>query len=178
MQFILGNTAKLQNKISKKNFDIMDCYTDSETKIKLDGNILLENKDGFCMIRLPRSSPIKPVLKTYDGDIYAFPTEGGVLLKCTVKEHKSISFIIDVGESHLKVKQADKSFALMRERFLPYVVFSNVSNVKATGNIISTAKIAYRKLTDKRYMVTVSADSTAQYILLKVILYENDFLKI
>ena len=63
----------------------------------------------------------------------------------------------------------------MRERFLPCVVFSNVSNAKATGNIISTAKIAYRKLTDKRYMVTVSADSTAQYVLLKVILYENAF---
>lgn len=175
MQFVLGNTAKSQNKKGKENFDIMDCSTDSETKIKLDSNILLENKDGFCMIHLPQSSPFKTVLKTCDKNIYVFPTEGGVLLKCAVKDDKSISFIIDVGEAHLKVKHEDKSFALMRERFLPYVVFSNASHTQAIDNMILNAKITYKKLADKRYMVTVSADSAAQHILVKIILYENDF---
>lgn len=74
----------------------------------------------------------------------------------------------------MSVRANDKYFALMKERFRPFVIFSSIGALDAAGNVIAPAKIEYEKLTDKKYRLTVSSTSSlAQYVLLESNLYEN-----
>jgi len=73
----------------------------------------------------------------------------------------------------LEVRANDKYFALMSERFRPFVVFSCIGTSDANGNIISPAKISYQKITDRKYTASVvPCSSLGKSILIEANLYE------
>lgn len=148
--------------------------TGSNTNITITNCVLMENEEGSCKIALPQNTSLFSAQEAHSGNVILFPTANGVALKCSVNNNEKCSFIVDVGQPFLNVRANDKCFALMKERFKPFVVFSCVGSVDATGNVIAPAKIEYQKLSDKRYRITISSMSPlAQSVLFEANLYEN-----
>lgn len=148
--------------------------TGSNANITVSNSVLMENAEGYCNIGLPQKCSLVSSQKVICGNIVLIPTANGVAFKCAIKPNEKTTFVIDIGEPFLNVRANDKYFALMKERFRPFVVFSCIGSVDATGNVIAPAKIEFQKLTDKKYTISVSAMSPlAQHVLFESNLYEN-----
>ncbi|MBR5222911.1 MAG: hypothetical protein IKV81_01930 [Clostridia bacterium] len=146
----------------------------SNASITVFKNIFMENIEGACTVELTQRPIIMSENELLCGDSRIFPTANGVALKCDARNNKKTSFIIEVSQPFLIVRSNDRCFALMKEKFRPFVVFSCIGSLDSAGNVIAPAKIEYQKLTDKRYSVEISATSPlAQNVLLEANLYEN-----
>ncbi len=146
----------------------------SNTNITITNCVLMENAEGSCKIALPQNTSLFSAQEAHSGNVILFPTANGVALKCSVNSNEKCSFIVDVGQPFLNVRANDRCFALMKERFRPFVVFSCIGSIDAGGNVIAPARIEYQKLTDKRYRIAVSTTSPlAKYVLFEANLYEN-----
>lgn len=150
------------------------CGVGSNANITVSEKILMKNAEGTCYIGLPQKPALisEKRLKFNKGEI--FPTVNGVAVMCDVKETSGINFIVEVDKPFLNVRANDKCFALMKEKFSPFVVFSCIGAFDAAGNLIAPATIVYQKPTEKKYSLTVSSASPmAQSVLLEANLYEN-----
>ena len=146
----------------------------SNTNITLSKNILMENAEGSCSIELPQKCNLISPHEVQCANMVLIPTTNGVAFKCALKINEKATFIVDVGQSFLNVRANDRCFALMKENFRPFVVFSCIGATDMTGNVIAPAKIEYQKLTDKRYKIAISSMSPlAQSVLFEANLYEN-----
>ena len=168
-----GRTRKMIDmKFQSKRGAIFS--TGSNTNITVSKNVLMENAEGSCSIELPQNCNLISSQEVRCGSMVLIPTTNGVAFKCALTENEQATFTIEVGQPFLNVRANDKCFALMKERFRPFVVFSCVGSVDATGNVIAPAKIEYQKLTDKRYRIAISPISPlAQSVLFEANLYEN-----
>ena len=148
--------------------------TGSNTNITITNCVLMENAEGSCKFALPQNASLISAQEAHSGNIVLHPTANGVALKCAVNSNEKSSFIVDVGQPFLNVRANDRCFALMKERFRPFVVLSCIGSIDAVGNLIAPAKIEYQKLTDKRYRIAVSATSPlAKHVFIEANLYEN-----
>lgn len=146
----------------------------SNSNISLSNNVLMKNAEGSCTIGLPHKCSFVSHKKVHCGNKILFPTSNGVALKCLVKVNENVTFVVDVGEPFLNVRANDRCFALMKERFTPFAIFSCIGCIDSTGNVIAPGKIAYQKLTDKRYMIYISSTSPlANAVVFEANLYEN-----
>lgn len=146
----------------------------SNTDITVSQNVVMENEEVSCVIELKQKVEFVSTQKLRCGKHTIWPTTNGVAMKCVVSGDEKLSFLLEAGQPILKVRSNSKYFALMRERFRPYVVFSCLASMDATGNVIAPAKLEYQKITDKKYCITVSATSPlARYLLWECNLYEN-----
>ncbi len=174
-------STPIYNRRSRKMIDMKFQFnggaifsTGSDTNITVSKNVLMENAEGSCLIELPQKCNLISSQEIHCGNITLIPTINGVAFKCSLKTNETATFIVDVGQPFLNVRANDKCFALMKERFRPFVVLSCVGSVDATGNVIAPAKMEYQKLTDKRYRIAISSMSPlAQSVLFEANLYEN-----
>ena len=174
-------SAPIYNRDTRKLIDISFrlvngniCATGSNSKITLTDNVLMTNVEGSCSIELPQNCNFISSKEVRCGNIVLIPTVNGVAFKCEIKGNEKNSFIVNVGEPFLNIRANDRCFALMRERFKPFVVFSCIGAVDKTGNIIAPAKIEYQKLSDKKYLLNfLSTSPAAEYIVFEANLYEN-----
>ena len=150
----------------------------SNANITISKNVLMENAEGSCVIELPDKGNLISSKEVYCGNTVLIPTANGVAFKCALKPNEKAIFTIEVGRPFLNVRANDRCFALMKERFRPFVVLSCVGSVDAAGNVIAPAKIEYQKLADRRYKIAISSASPlAQSVLFEANLYENKLLQ-
>lgn len=148
--------------------------TGSNTNITVSKNVLIENAEGSCSIELSQNCNLISSQKVRCGSMVLIPTTNGVAFKCALKTNEKATFTIEVGQPFLNVRANDRCFALMKERFRPFVVFSCIGTVDTSGDVIAPAKIEYQKLTDRRYRIAIfSTSPLAQSVLFEANLYEN-----
>ena len=148
--------------------------TGSNTNITVSKNVLIENAEGSCSIELSQNCNLISSQKVRCGSMVLIPTTNGVAFKCALKTNEKATFTIEVGQPFLNVRANDRCFALMKERFRPFVVFSCIGTVDTSGNVIAPAKIEYQKLTDRHYRIAIfSTSPLAQSVLFEANLYEN-----
>ena len=146
----------------------------SNTNITVSRNVLIENAEGSCSIELSQNCNLISSQKVRCGSMVLIPTTNGVAFKCALKTNEKATFTIEVGQPFLNVRANDRCFALMKERFRPFVVFSCIGTVDTSGDVIAPAKIEYQKLTDRRYRIAIfSTSPLAQSVLFEANLYEN-----
>lgn len=147
--------------------------TGSNANITVGNNIRMENSEGSCIISL--SEQIARVSETEIVYItkHLYPTTNGVAIRSFCNEGKGCTFSVEVSKPFLEVRANDKYFALMSERFRPFVSFSCIGTSDANGNIIAPAKISYQKITDRKFTVSViPCSSLGKSVLIEANLYE------
>lgn len=147
--------------------------TGSNANITVGNGVRMENSEGFCVISL--SEQISRISETEI--VYTnkrlYPATNGVALRNFCKDGGGCTFSIEVSKPFLEVRANDKYFALMSERFRPFVSFSCIGTSDANGNIIAPAKISYQKITDRKYTVSViPCSSLGKSVLIEANLYE------
>lgn len=174
-------TTPIYNRKSRKMIDLQ-FKTDggvifasgSNANITVSDKVRMENAEGSCVMELSQRATLISGKELRCGEDVIYPTTNGVAIKANVKSMGKISFNIDLGQPFLNVRSNDRYFALMKERFRPFVVFSCIGILDMSSNLIAPARIEYQKLSDKKYRLTVSSTSPLGHIVLfEVNLYEN-----
>ena len=147
--------------------------TGSNATINIGNNIRMENSEGFCIVSL-----VNRISRMSDTEIVCAeerlsPTTNGIAIRILCNEGKAYTFSVEVSKPFLEVRANDKYFALMSERFRPFVSFSCIGTSDANGNIIAPAKISYQKITDRNYTVSIiPCSSLGKSVLIEANLYE------
>ena len=147
--------------------------TGSNANITVGSSIRMENPEGSCVISL--SEQISRISETEI--VYTnkrlYPTANGIALRSFCNDGNGCTFSVEISKPFLEVRANDKYFALMSERFRPFVSFSCIGTSDANGNIIAPAKISYQKITDRKYAVSViPCSSLGISVLIEANLYE------
>ena len=147
--------------------------TGSNANITVGSIIRMENPEGSCVISLSeRISRISETEIVYTNK-RLYPTANGIALRSFCNDGNGCTFSVEISKPFLEVRANDKYFALMSERFRPFVSFSCIGTSDANGNIIAPAKISYQKITDRKYAVSViPCSSLGKSVLIESNLYE------
>ena len=148
--------------------------TGSNANITVGSSIRMENSEGSCIISL--SEQISRISETEI--VYTnkrlYPTANGIAVRSFCNDGNGCAFSVEISKPFLEVRVNDKYFALMSERFRPFVSFSCIGTSDANGNIIAPAKISYQKITDRKYTVSViPCSSLGKSVLIEANLYES-----
>ena len=171
---IYNNKTRKMVDAKFKSSDGTIYATGSNANITISGDILIENAEGSCTIGLSQKPTLRSPTEACCGSTVLIPTTNGVAMKYAIKGKESLGFELEVSRPYLKIRRTNKYFALMKERFRPFMVVSCIGSLDVTGNVIAPCKLEYQKLTDRKFRITVSATSPlAQHILLECNLYEK-----
>lgn len=147
--------------------------TGSDANITIENNIRMENSEGVCIITLPERMSRISETEIICQNERIYPTTNGVAIRSFYKEGDGYTFSVEISRPFPEIRANDKYFALMSERFRPFVSFSCIGTADTGGNIISPAKISYRKITDRKYILSVIPCSPlGKYVLIEANMYE------
>lgn len=148
--------------------------TGSGTNITLSNNIRMENAEGSCVASLTDHVRLVSNRKAVCGNEKILPTTNGLAIISTCMDGMSFSFSIEVSKPFMEVRANDKYFALMSQKFRPFVSVSCLGTADSTDNIISPAKMTYQKTSDCKYTITISSCSKlGKSIAFELNLYEE-----
>lgn len=147
--------------------------TGSNANITITDKVTMENSEGSCIISLSNRATRISDDKIVCGNEQLYPTTNGIAIKSSCEEEKSYTFYLETSKPFLEVRANDKYFALMSEKFRPFVVISCIGTSDVNGNIISPAKISYQKITDRKYIITITpCFKLGNLVLIETNLYE------
>lgn len=174
-------SAPIYNRRSRKIVDLLFqaresaiCATGSDVNITLLNNIRMENSTCACTMKLTEKPILVSPKEVMAGKDRIYPTTNGVAIKQEISGLNSINISFEVRQPFLNLRTNNRCFAIMKERFTPFVVFSAIGAFDSTGNMISTAELEYKKLSNNEYQLIISTKSpSARYIMFECNLYEN-----
>lgn len=148
--------------------------TGSNGQIALTETLRMQNTAGTISMALPQKAFWISPREVRSGPCLLLPTTNGIAIRWDVRNSKTIQFVVEIGQSYVNIRSNDRYIAFMQETFKPFAVISCIGSTAADGHVIAPAKIMYQKLTDTRYLISLSATSPlAQYILFELNLYEH-----
>ena len=150
------------------------CTIGSNATITVSDKVQIENAEGKCIISLPQKPTQNLGKEILCGTDVIYPTTNGIAMKANVRDTGKVSFVIKADQPFMNIRSNDKYFALMREKFRPFISFSCIGTMDAVGQLIGPAQMHYQKYTDREYELTISATSPfGASVLFEGNLYEN-----
>lgn len=134
----------------------------------------MENAEGLCIASLTDHVRLVSESKALCNSERISPTTNGVAIWSACSDGNPYSFTLEVSKPVLEVRANDKCFALMSEKFRPFIVVSCLGTTDANDNIIFPAKLRYEKLCDCKYSIIISPCSTlGKSVAFELNLYES-----
>lgn len=173
-------TAPIYNNRTRNAVD-MKFYTNGRTiystgssaNITISDSIRMENAEGCCVVPLLDYTRLISEQEAICGRERIFPTTNGIAVKSMCSEGKPYTFTVEISKPFLEVRANDKYFALMSERFRPFVTISCFGTADECGNIIAPAKITYQKISDRKYIITlIPCSALGKSVAFELNLYE------
>ena len=145
----------------------------SNANITVGSSVRMENAEGFCVISLSEQIARISETEIVYPQKHLYPTTNGIAIRSFCNDGNGCTFSVEISKPFLEIRANDKCFALMSERFRPFVSFSCIGTSDANGNIIAPAKISYQKVTDRKFTVSViPCSSLGKSVLIEANLYE------
>lgn len=126
-------------------------FSGSNAEIAVTDSIHLENTEGYCIIRTDRKFFPDSGREIRCDRNTVFPTTNGIALKEYIGNTGKMSLEIETGQSFFQVLANDKYFALMQDRFQPFVTLSGIGVLDKNDQLTAPVTVAYKKLSDCRY---------------------------
>ncbi len=146
----------------------------SNAKITVSDRIHMTNHEGSCALSLPQKPCMINSKELRSGENIILPTSNGIAIMYPINGKESFSAIVELVEQFGGTQANDRCFCIMIEKFKPFAVFSAIGSVTREGEITAPAKIEYRKLSDRKYLLKFIPTSTnCSYVLFEANLYEN-----
>lgn len=146
----------------------------SNADISIHRTICMKNEEGTCAIELPQPLTSVSGKELCCGEDYIYLTTNGVAYKAHIQADGKAVFLVEVGSPFINIRANDRCIAFMAENFRPFAVFSCIGTLDSLGNVAAPAQIAYQKLTDRTYLLTVSPTGpVGKFVLFEGNLYEQ-----
>lgn len=168
------NSGELLDLEFSKNSDDTVGLLGSNAAITISDFIHIENHIGFCNISLNGKVEFVSTRELRYNDDIIIPSTNGIAYIAKCSDESSINFNIEVNMPFMDVRTNDKCFALMYEKFRPFVIVSCIGTLDKKGEVIAPAAVFYQKLSDKKYAISIkpcipSGDS----VMFELNLYES-----
>lgn len=164
------NDGKLVKRAFSENAG-RGSFEGSRTTVTLAEKVKLSNDEGACLLYFPgRLGEIESECALW-GKATLSPTLCGIA--CRTHSEAPFFFDLEVTERSLAVRANDKCFALMREKFRPFVTVSAIGSL-ADEQVVSPLKITYKQKADGLFRITVTPHAPKKEgMLFEINLYEN-----
>lgn len=150
----------------------------SNADINIGESIRLENKNDFCNITMPEGYAHRNERCVAYNGAEIYPTTNGIACRAVCGEGGKFVFSLKTGKPFYHIRHNGKYFALMREKFKPFVTVSCIGAVDALGDIIAPAEIKYRKINDAEYELSVSSNAPDSHsVLFEINLQEEKLIQ-
>ena len=161
-------------KLVKRTFtkDERGCFFEgSHATVTIGETVKLSNEEGTCLLSFPQALDAVTPDRAHMGNISLAPTLCGIA--CRVQGTASFAFDLEVTDRTLSVRANDKCFALMREKFRPFLTVSAIGTLQ-DDHVQAPLKITYMQRAAGAFRITVSPYApTGKEMLFEVNLYES-----
>lgn len=146
----------------------------SNARITVKKNICLENEHGKCEVILNKNINKHSDYELTAGNDRIGLTTNGVFYKVNLSNTNVFEFEIEVSKPFLTIRSNNQSFALLEDKFLPFLSVSCIGTIDESEKVISPIKLDYQKLTDNKFKIIISSNNNlGQYMLFEINLYER-----
>lgn len=165
------HTRKLvQMKFTSKNENFH--YLGSNAEINIENCITLKNSLGYCNFIFPEKKFAMRDNKIICGCSKIQPTLNGVAIETIHTVNNE--FILEVSHPFMDIRANDKCFALMAEKFTPFLTVSCIGSINNQAEVIAPAILSYKKLSDTKYILHfASHNHNNARVLFEINLYEQ-----
>ena len=150
----------------------------SNALIEVTDTIDIKNQLGACRVSLPGKYIFKNEHCIAGQKADLFPTTNGIACKVRIEKEKPFIFHLHTQKAFYQIKNNGKYFALMKEKFTPFLTISCIGSMNSLGEIIAPATITYQKHDDKDYDVFIKTTSpNAATVLFEINLQEQKLIQ-
>lgn len=146
----------------------------SDAGITVRNDILLEDRNGFGMVKLPGDVMSGSKRGVRYGMAEVRPTLNGFFVRVPRKAHQPYEIRLLSGQPFMNVRANDRCFSLMREEFKPFMTVSCIGTTDGAGRLIAPCSLEYQRDNDNAYTLTIQHNSPyGSTLLLEVNLHED-----
>lgn len=150
----------------------------SSSKISIADSAYFKNQYGTCNISLPGKIVKKTqnmiVIPSSDGYMEVQPTLNGLLFKVPCEYKHTFTVRIKLEHPFESVRSNNKYFAIMREKFIPFITVSCIGTLNEKGDIIAPCEISFEQNNASEYSLTLESKSNfRKYIAYEINLHES-----
>lgn len=146
----------------------------SNANVVLSNSVLIENRQGYCQLSMPNGYEFKDEQCICYQGLEVYPTANGVVMCADLDGEQQYRFRIKTDKPFCQIRSNNKYFAVMGEKFKPFVTVSCIGSLYHSGELFAPAEIKHQKINDKEYeLIVFSNTSYAKSVLFEVNLQEN-----
>ena len=150
----------------------------SNAQITFSKGIKMNNTNGTCFFSLKDKSRRISDFELREGDNIILPTTNGVVYKVPIENLQKHSMNIKTDRAGLTTRANNKCFALMLDKFTPFVYISTIGIENENGYIIAPVTMNSRQINDYEYEITASTSSNiGKYIVFEINMYEKKLIQ-
>ena len=177
-------SVPIYNINSKKLVDLK--FTDSATprligtnaQITFSNSIKLNNTNGNCFITLNNHIERISDCELHEGENIILPTTNGFIYKIPFKNALSHSIKLKTDRAFSTTRSNNKYFALMIDKFTPFVYVSASGIEHSNGCINSPFTVTNRKISEYEYEILVSGNiGKGKYFVFEINMYEKKLIQ-
>lgn len=177
-------SAPIYNINSKKLLDLK--FTNGTTprligsnaQITFSNSINLNNQNGNCYISLNDRIDRISDYELHEGENVIMPTLNGFVYKIPIKNASQRLIRLKTNRNFLTTRANNKCFALMIDKFTPFICVSAIGIEDGSGHIKSPFIISNRKLSDREYEISSSGSiNLGKYLVFEINMYERKLIQ-
>lgn len=177
-------SAPIYNINSKKLVDLK--FTDTTTprligsnaQITFSNSIKLNNTHGNCFITLNNHVERISDLELHEGENIILPTTNGFVYKIPLKNALSHSIKLKLDRAFSTIRANNKYFAVMIDKFTPFVYISAIGIEDGSGYINSPFAVTNRKISEYEYEISASTNTgVGKYLVFEINMYEKKLIQ-
>ena len=177
-------SAPIYNINSKKLVDLK--FTDSATprligsnaQITFSNSIKMNNSNGNCFIALNNHIDRVSDHELHEGENIILPTTNGFVYKVPVENDLKRSIILKTDRGVFTTRANNKYFALMIDKFTPFVYISAIGIEDSNGYINSPFTVTNRKISEYEYEISASTNTgVGKYLVFEINMYEKKLIQ-
>lgn len=152
-------------------------YEGSNSKILITDSIRMQNEYGYCDIILPgllfKKTEDTLFWNSLQTPIEIKPTMNGLVFKVPCFALNTISITIKLGKAFPSINTNNKYFAIMREKFIPFITLSCLGTLNNRGEVMAPCEVCYQELNDKEFYLTFTTkNKVGKYISFEINMQE------
>lgn len=156
---LTGNLVHLKFRHRKTE----STYMGSSARITITDAACLADSYGYCKIFFPgkitRKTENKIFTASTEGCTEISPTLNGLLFQVPCANAQSHTIRMTLSQSFESIRTNDKYFAVMRERFIPFITVSCIGTQNDRGEVIAPCEVDFQRIDEKEYILTFKPKS-------------------
>ena len=150
----------------------------SNAQITFSNNVKMNNTNGNCFITLKEQPKRVSDYKLCEGENIIIPTTNGFVYKVPIKSGSNHSIDIKTDRAFFTTRSNNKYFALMLDKFTPFVYISAIGLEDSDGFIVSPFLITGSKISDYEYKICYSSEKKlGKYFVFEINMYERKMIQ-